>query len=316
MNIVFLMDPLDTINTYKDTTYVLMLAAEQQGHSVHYLGNGGITLKDGAVHFSTTLVTPTTSHNQPFIDLQEKKLTQDDVDIVFIRTDPPFDEQYLMNTWLLERLPAHIPVLNSPSGIRTVNEKIWATQFTDLIPDTVVTRQKSEYYAFLKKHKTIIAKPTNGFGGSGVFKVNDNDSNRHVIFESLSKNGKSEVILQRYIAESSLGDKRILLLNGEPLGAVLRVHADGEHRNNFFSGGTAEPATITKRDHVIIEALKPHLKQLGLYFVGIDIIGDFLIEVNVTSPTCVQEMNRFKHTHLEDLVIEFAVTLAKEKQGE
>jgi glutathione synthase len=315
MNIVFLMDPLETIKPLKDTSYALMIAAKKKGHTVYFLGNGDIFFRDSSIHFDVTEVSPTENTNQPFIIGAAKCLHADEVDIVFIRTDPPFDERYLMNTWLLDHVPSSVLVLNSPHGLRTVNEKIWAAQFTDLIPNTLISRKKSHFYQFLERHHTIIAKPTNGFGGAGVFKVNKDDSNASVIFESLSQNGTQEVILQRFVTESSLGDKRVLLLNGKPLGALLRVHASGDHRNNFFSGGHPEPATLTPRDMDIIERLEPHLKKLGLYFVGIDIIGNYLIEVNVTSPTCIQEINRLESTHLEDQVIEFAVNLAKERQG-
>jgi glutathione synthase len=157
--------------------------------------------------------------------------------------------------------------------------------------------------------KDVIAKPTDGFGGQSIFHIKANGPNMNVILETLTNNWTNDIIVQKYIPEAQHGDKRILLLNGNPLGAVLRLHADNDHRNNFFSGGKPHAAEITKRDQEIIDHIKPELKKLGLYFVGIDIIGDYLIEINVTSPTCLQEMNRLYHDHLEDRVIDFSEKL-------
>ena len=196
-------------------------------------------------------------------------------------------------------------VVNNPTGIRTVNEKIWATQFTNIIPSTLVGRHKQDLREFLARHKHIVAKPTDGFGGQSVFQIKEKDVNTNVIFETLTNMHTKDIILQQFIPESNDGDKRILLLNGDPLGAVLRVHSENDHRNNFFSGGKPQPADITERDQKIIDVLKPHLKKLGLYFVGIDIIGNYLVEVNVTSPTCLQEMNRLNGVELQHDVISF-----------
>ena len=305
MNFIFLMDPLETVKMEKDTSFILMLAAHRKGHRVYYLADGGITLKDGMVFFFVMEVIPQQVSKEPFIKKSAKILSQDDVQSVFVRLDPPFDEAYLMNTWLLERLPKKTFVINNPAGIRTVNEKIWATQFTKIIPKTIVSRDKTQLKEFLLKEKTVVAKPTNGHGGAGIFIVQANDPNVNVIFETLSQNWSREIILQKYIPQAKNGDKRILLLNGEPLGAVLRLHGKDDHRNNFFAGGKPLATIITANDKKIIAILKPHLQSLGLYFVGIDIIGNYLIEVNVTSPTCLQEMNRFYHQRLEDKVIAF-----------
>ena len=253
---------------------------------------------------------------KPFIIGPKVILTDQSVDAVFVRNDPPFDQQYLMNTWLLDRLSHHIPVINSPRGLRTVNEKIWASQFTSIVPRTLVTRDRADMMRFIAKEKDVIAKPTDAFGGQMVFRVKKNDSNINVILEALTQRGTREIILQQYIPAAVKGDKRILLLNGEPLGAVLRVHAPGEHRNNFFAGGKPVAAKITPRDKEIISILKPHLQRLGLYFVGIDVIGDYLIEVNVTSPTCLQEMNRLYKKHLENQVIDFVEDLIAKRKTE
>ncbi len=305
MNFLFVMDPLETVKVSKDTSFIFMVGAVRRGHKVFYVPSGGVSLDRGRVLFEALPVIARMDPDQPFERGRWTRLDDRQVDAVFIRSDPPFDQRYLMDTWLLERLPVGVPVINSLAGIRTVNEKLWATQFTDIIPPTMVTSQKELYDAFLAEQGTIVAKPTDGHGGEGVFIVRRGDSNAAVIFELLSDHGRREAILQPFVQAAEEGDKRILLLDGRPLGAVLRVHGEGEHRNNFYAGGKPAPTTITDRDRHIIDTLAPHLRELGLHFVGIDVIGDYLIEVNVTSPTCLQEINQLYGLRLEDRVIEY-----------
>lgn len=312
MNFIFLMNPLETVNVKKDTTLMLMLASHQKGHRVYFLPQGGIVLKDNRVFFQTTEVLPQYDQQKPFMKKKSTILSQGEVDCVFIRTDPPFDEQYLLDTWLLDRLPKSVVVINSPNGIRTVNEKLWVTQFSNLIASTLVSRQKTEILDFLDTHQEVVLKPTDGYGGQSIFYLRHGEKNNHVIIETLTQRGQRYVIAQQYVPEAQDGDKRILLLAGDLLGAVLRLHPQDDHRNNFFAGGKPLPAQITKRDQQIIRTLKPALKKLGLYLVGIDIIGEYLIEVNVTSPTCLQEINRLYDTHLEMKVVAFAEGLVKD----
>jgi glutathione synthase len=309
MKYLFLMDPLETVVFEKDTTLMLMLEAHARGHEVYYLPKEGISLVEGKLFFHVTKVKPQAIAHEPFIQEHLARLSQDDVGAIFIRPDPPFDEAYLVNTWLLDHLPSRIPVINRPSGVRTVNEKIWSAQFTGIIPPTIVSCNQHELLEFAHKYKNIIAKPTNAFGGHSVFHIEVGHTNTNVILETLSKRYEDTIILQKYVPESRLGDKRILLLNGEILGAVLRVHREGDHRNNFFAGGEAKAAVINDRDKQIVDTLKPHLQKLGLYFVGIDILGEYLIEVNVTSPTCLQEMNRLYNVQLQEKIIDFVETL-------
>ena len=309
MKFIFLMDPLETVNFEKDTTLALMWGARGRGHEVYFLPAAGMTLKNGRVVFHATKVIPQKIKAKPFLIKQKLDLAAEKVDAVFVRTDPPFDEEYLMHTWLLDRLPRHVAVINRPSGIRTVNEKVWAAQFSSLVPSTIVSRDREQLQNFIKKEKNVIAKPTNGHGGRAVFVIKFGDTNTNVILETLSEKFTTEIILQRYVPAAAKGDKRILLLNGDPLAAVLRVHAADDHRNNFFAGGKPAATKITARDREIIETLKPYLRDLGLYFVGIDILGEYLIEVNVTSPTGLQEMNRLYSQRLEERVMVFAENL-------
>jgi glutathione synthase len=311
MKYLFLMDPLESVIFEKDTTFMLMLGAHRRGHDIYYLPEDGISFVEGKLYFHAIRVIPQPIAHMPFKEEFSVRLSQDDINAVFIRPDPPFDEKYLLNTWLLDHLPKHIAVINDPSGIRTVNEKIWASQFKSVTPPTIISANKSDLLDFIAKHKNAIAKPTDGFGGKSVFHIEKENTNTNVILETLTERYNKAIVVQKYVPESKNGDKRILLLGGNVLGALLRVHEAGEHRNNFYAGGKPMPASINARDKKIIALLKPHLKKLGLHFVGIDILGDYLIEVNVTSPTCLQEMNRLYDLKLEEKVIAFVEKLVK-----
>lgn len=302
MKFIFLMDPLHTVNIKKDTTYAFMIESHRRGHQIFYLKKSGITLKD-QLFFDVEEVIPTQKKENPFIPKGKVTLSESEADVLFIRTDPPFDERYITNTWLLDRAQ-HIKIVNNPTGVRTVNEKIWATQFKELIPTTIISASISTLKEFLSEHKKIVLKPTNSFGGQSIFILEEQNPNLNVILELVTQKETTHTIAQRYIPEATIGDKRILLLNGDPLGAVLRVHSKDDHRNNFMAGGNAVKTDITDREYTIIETLKPHLETLGLFFVGIDIIGDYLIEVNVTSPTCIQEMMVLDNKNLTALVID------------
>ncbi len=311
MKFLFLMDPLETVIFEKDTTFIIMLSAHARGHEIYYLPEDGISFVEGRVYFHVTKVIPQAIAHMPFKEEHSARLSQDDIHAVFIRPDPPVDERYLMNTWLLDHLPKHIAVINNPSGIRTVNEKVWASQFKNITPPTIISANKGELMDFIAKHKNIIAKPTNAFGGASVFHIEKGSTNTKVILETLTESYNRAIVVQKFIHESKNGDKRILLLDGKILGALLRMHEDGEHRNNLFAGGAPKPTTINAKDKKIISILKPHLRKLGLYLVGIDILGDYLIEVNVTSPTCLQEMNRLYNVKLEEKIIDFVENLIK-----
>ena len=314
MNILFLMDPLDTVDYRKDTTFAFMLGASRRDHDVFYLPTGGIHLSGNSARFDATPVVPRDDPAHLFDVSPAISLPDSDVDAIFIRSNPPFDAQYLMNTWLLEPLCDRVAIINDPRGVRGANEKLWAMSFPELMPPTLVTRSREMFHEFLDENESIVAKPTDGFGGLGVFVVRRGDPNAQVIFETLSDNGRREIVLQGMVPEARHGDKRILLLNGNILGAVLRVQTGEDHRNNFFAGAKPQPAEITSRDREIVDALQPSLVEQGLYFAGIDILGDRLIEVNVTSPTCLQEINEITGDHLEDRVIEFAETLSRERR--
>ncbi|RAP29898.1 glutathione synthase [Candidatus Marinamargulisbacteria bacterium SCGC AG-343-D04] len=305
MNILFLMKGLETIIPEKDTSLLFMQEAQRRGHTVYFLPQGGCSLTPTGALFHVKRCLCVDKGSFPLDVLDEEVLSESDVDVVFIRTDPPFDTAYLTDMWVLEQLSSKIRCINTPLGIRTVNEKIWITQFKDLIPPTLLSSSKKEILSFIEEHQHVIVKPCDGFGGDSIFTVMNNDLNKQVILEMMTQHFTQYCVIQSYISESKVGDKRILLCNGEILGAVLRVHSAEDHRNNFFAGGTAQFAEITDRDRHVVSVLKPHLSRLGLSFVGIDIIGDFLIECNVTSPTCLKEMSHVMNKSLERVAFDY-----------
>jgi glutathione synthase len=326
MRFVFLMDPIESVKARTDTSFIFMIGAQRQAHEIWFCATRDISILDGKVHMKSKQVRAiepvglydlegTDNPTCPFEVLESRTLIDSEIDAVFIRTDPPFDAGYLMNTWMLDHLPDTSLVLNSPQAIRDVNEKVWCSRFTEFTPRTLITADMELYLKFLDEEKQVIVKPCDGFGGAGIFRIEQGKANARVAFETLSNRGQEEVIVQAYVKEASQGDKRILLLNGEILGAVLRVHGADDHRNNFYAGGSAVACEITEREKEICAALKPWLQEKGLYFTGIDFLGDKLTEVNVTSPTCMQEMNRLYDLKLEDTVIAFVENLIISKRN-
>lgn len=302
MNFAFLIDPPESLHIEKDTSFALMLEAQRRGHGVFVLERGDMSLEAGKLMLGTRTAKVADDSQRPFELSAATVKAADEVDVLFVRTDPPFDTAYLTDTWLLSHAQNRPLVLNAPHGLRTINEKIWAAQFADITPTTLITASEAEFKAFLSQHKTVVVKPTDGFGGSAVFLLSHGDKNAAVAFETLQRMS-GYVIVQAYIPAATAGDKRILLLNGEILGAVLRYHSGDDHRNNFAAGGKAMQTEISESDRIICERLKPHLLENGIFFAGIDIIGDKLVEVNVTSPTCLREMQRYYKENLAERVI-------------
>ncbi len=306
MKFAFLIDPLKTLNIAKDTSLLLMSEAFKRKHRTFIFTQDDITLQGDVVTIALQRILRRDGVNSLSFNVDSiTKMKAEELDAIFIRKDPPFDQNYLSNTWILEFVSKKVLILNDPRGIRNTNEKICAHHFKKFIPETLITKNIADYKYFLKQHKNVILKPIDGFSGKNIFLVRQNDLNANAIFENITKDKKDYIIVQKYIRSATLGDKRILLLNGEPLGAILRLHSKGDHRNNFAAGGSAQKIKINKKDMEIVNALKPYLQKNGLYFVGIDIIGTFLTEINVTSPTCLQEMNKIYNKNLEKNVIDF-----------
>ncbi len=303
--LAFVMDPIDAVSIDADTTFVLMLEAQARGHQVFYVDPADLSVADGR---PASLVTPVTLRREAgnHVDKGQTRgvVLDESMDVVFQRVDPPVNAEYIVATQILG-LCEHALVLNRPQSLLAYNEKLFALLFRDLMTETIVTRRSAELLAFMTKlGGEMILKPLDGKGGEGVFHLRKGDRNLFSIIEQSTRFGARPVMAQRYLPEIRGGDKRILLLEGEPLGAVLRVPTEAEVRANLHVGGRAERAEIGPVDHRIIERLAPVLRREGLFFVGIDVIGDRLTEVNITSPTGIQEINALESTRLEASVIQ------------
>ena len=311
LRMAFVMDPVGTINTEKDTTFVLMLEAQSRGHEVLYLELKDLLVKNAKPYGSASRIT--LKRGADYYKLGKRETVEmGSFDAVWMRKDPPFNQDYIYATYILSLIDrSKTKVINNPRGIRESNEKLYTLYFPEWIPGSVVTKDIAELQKFLTEAGgEIVVKPLDGHGGEGVFYVREGDRNSNVILETVTGFGKQYVLAQKFIKEVSEGDKRIILLNGEPLGAVLRVpKPGGEFRCNFHSGGSPAKSDLTERDIKICKALSRRLKEDGLYFVGIDVIGGYITEINTTSPTGVQEINRLNGVKLEAEVIDFAEAL-------
>lgn len=302
MKHAFIMDPPARVRAYKDTTYFLMLAAAERGHRVCALAQNALRLDGGRVRAEVTWMQVNADHARPFTVIERGDCDLGAMDAVWIRTDPPFDRRYFYATLLLDYLPPATRVINRPSGIRNWNEKLAALHYPQFSPPTLVTVEPARIDAFAEQHGRIVIKPVDGFGGKGIaFYGGDDDD------DSVDTAGRW-VVAQAYLPAAQDGDKRVLLLDGEPLGAILRVHAAGEELNNLDAGGSANPAELDACDIEICAALKPGLNEQGIRFAGIDIIGGKLIEVNVTSPTGLQELCRFSGEDFHHRIIDAATS--------
>lgn len=301
----FVMDPIEAISIQADTTFVLMLEAQSRGHQVFHVDPADLNVREGRAAASVSPVTLRHEQGNHVEKGPARNVVLDqDVDVVFQRTDPPVNADYIVATQILE-LCERTLVLNRPQSLLAYNEKLLALHFREFMPETIVTRRSADLLAFMTKlGGEMILKPLDGKGGEGVFHVHERDRNLFSIIEQSTRLGTRSVMAQRYLPEIRNGDKRILLLEGEPLGALLRVPSEAESRANLHVGGRAEKTELNAADRRIIDELAPLLRREGLFFVGIDVIGDRLTEVNITSPTGVQEINALDKTRLEARVIE------------
>ena len=294
------MDPMDGIDIDADSTFVLALEGQRRGHRLyHYLpadlsfNMGRITAKARPLEVRRVRGDHFTLGELETIDLRT-------MDVVLMRQDPPFDMSYISATHLLEHIQPETLVVNDPVQVRNAPEKLFVTHFTELMPPTVITADAAEVAAFRAEHRDIILKPLYGNGGAGVFHLAPQDENLSALLEMFTEFYREPIIVQRYLPEIKAGDKRIILIDGEFVGAVNRIPLDGEARANFHAGGRAEKTSLSAREREICAAIGPTLKERGLIFVGIDVIGDYLTEINVTSPTGLQEINRLDGVALEE----------------
>jgi len=293
MRILFIIDALEALDLAGDTSYALMLEASRRGHEIWTCGieHLGLEHDDAVAAACPTLVRGGSAAREAFVTDERTRIPLEAFDSVWMRKDPPLDMTYLHATWILDRARDKTLLVNDPRGLRDLNEHLSVLAFPELTPPTIVTRSIPRLREFLvEQGGAIVVKPIEGHGGAGIFKVIDGDPNTSSIFESATENGRSWTMAQRFIPEVSAGDKRIVLVDGVPIGAVLRVAGAAEARSNFHAGGRAQRTEITDEDRVIIRAIAPTLKRHGQHFVGIDVIGGRLTEINITSPTGIRHI--------------------------
>jgi glutathione synthase len=288
------MDPIETINPRGDSTFALMLEAQARGHGLDYYTPPALGMRDGRLFANVQAVEVVDREKGEHFKLGEgRDVALADYDVVLMRQDPPFDMNYITLTHMLERIHPGTFVVNPPAAVRNAPEKILVTAFPELMPPTLVTRDRRRIAAFRKEHGNIILKPLYGNGGAGVFHIQDGDMNLAALVELFEQSFREPFMVQRYLPEVRQGDKRIILVDGEPAGAINRVPAEGEARSNMHVGGRPELSELTDREREICARIAPALKERDMIFVGIDVIGGYLTEINVTSPTGIREIKRF-----------------------
>ncbi|AUX26170.1 glutathione synthetase [Sorangium cellulosum] len=296
MRFVFVMDPLSRVTHDKDTSFAFIRAAQARGHESYHCLPSDLSIDGGEAHASACPVL--ISDAPPYISLDlaggPRRLRLADVDAIFIRKDPPFDRGYLYATLMLERARRCPLIVNDPRGLRDANEKLYALNFPEWTPRTLVTADREQIHAFVRAlGGAAVIKPLDGAGGLGVLQISERDKNARAIADMMTGEGRRLAMVQEYLPAVVEGDKRILLLDGEPLGAILRVPRDDDHRSNIHVGGRVVSTELTPRERDLVRAVAPRLRADGLFFVGLDVIGERLTEVNVTSPTGIQELGRF-----------------------
>ncbi|QHS11425.1 glutathione synthase [Sinimarinibacterium sp. NLF-5-8] len=294
------MDPIDHIKPYKDTTLALMLAAQKRGWQVFYLQMHDLWIRDGVAMARARAVT-VFDDNQHWFELGptlEQPLGQ--FDAALMRKDPPFDMAFVAATYILERAQEQgALVVNNPRALRDANEKVFISWFAQCCAPTVIARDDATLRAFAAEHGDVIFKPLDGMGGQGIFRINADGMNLGAVIETLTQNGQQHIMAQRYIPDIKHGDKRILMVDGEPVPYCLaRIPKDGEVRGNIAAGGHGEVRALTERDRWIAAQVGPRLREMGLLLVGLDVIGDYLTEINVTSPTCAREIDAAQNTDI------------------
>jgi glutathione synthase len=316
LTVGFLMDPLEGVVVNHDSTFAMMLEAQARGHTVRYFEQGWLHFAGGCARSRMRTVRVKREAGAHFEVLEESVQPVHSLDALFLRKDPPVDVEFLHATQLVELNGSHRAPLfvNSPAGIRDANEKLFALRFSDLMPETMIARGFALLRDFISRHpEGTILKPVDGFGGLGVVFLTPQDRNTRSLIEMLTRSGREAVVAQAYVPQSRAGDKRIILVEGEPVGAVLRVPAADDNRGNMAAGGKPVKTELTAREREICKRLKPALLERGLLLVGIDILGDFLTEVNVTSPTGLVEIDALDHTSVEARVLEMTERLARSR---
>ncbi|PLR34999.1 glutathione synthase [Chimaeribacter californicus] len=286
------MDPISSINIKKDTSFAMLLEAQRRGWEIHYMEMNDLYLRGGEARARTRLLSVEQNYEQWYQFGGEQDIPLHQLDTILMRKDPPFDTEFIYATYILERAEDKgTLIVNKPQSLRDCNEKLFTAWFPELTPDTLVSRDKAHLRNFHQEHGDVILKPLDGMGGASIFRVKQDDPNVSVIIETLTEHGSRYCMAQNYLPAIKEGDKRVLVVDGEPVPYCLaRIPAQGETRGNLAAGGRGEARPLSESDWQIARTVAPILKQKGLIFVGLDIIGDRLTEINVTSPTCAREI--------------------------
>ena len=298
------MDPIEAIRIDLDSTFALMMGAQARGHEIFYARVEGLFAEAGKAWANAYPVTLKARQGEHAELGEETALCLSDVDVVWMRKDPPFNMGYIFVTYLLDLAAEDALVVNAPEGLRSFNEKAWTLHFPELVPESLITRSQAQLRDMMARLGPIVVKPLDGNGGEGVFIVRPDDPNIGVILETATQHEGRVILAQRYLPEAREGDKRIILVDGEPVGGCLRVPAGVDHRGNIHVGAKVLATALNERDLEICHAIGPALREAGQIFVGIDVIGGYLTEVNVTSPTCIHEINRFDGIAIEELILD------------
>ncbi len=302
LRVAIQMDPIAAIDIDADSTFALALEAQKRGHALLYYVPQHLSMYDSVVRAKAQSLTVRREKGNHYDVGDAGMVTLADMDVVLMRQDPPFDMSYITATHLLERIHPKTLVVNDPMHVRNAPEKIFVTEFEGVMPPTLISSDEDDIKAFRADHKDIIVKPLYGNGGAGVFRLQPDDQNLNALLELFAELYREPVIAQKYLPDVRKGDKRIILVDGKPVGAINRVPAEGETRSNMHVGGKPMKSDLTPREQEICEIIGPSLRERGLIFVGIDVIGHYLTEINVTSPTGIQEIERFDGTNIAALI--------------
>ncbi len=299
LKVAIQMDHVSTIDITGDSTFVLGLEAQRRGHQLFHYTPGQLAMSDSCIIANVQPMDLSRDPENHFTLGKAFTMLLEEVDVILLRQDPPFNMAYITTTHLLERVHPKTLVINNPREVRNAPEKLFVTEFPEFMPPTLISSEPSMIHAFRDKHHDIILKPLYGNGGAGVIRVKKDDENLNSLLEMFAERNREPLVIQAYLKDVRSGDKRIILIDGEPVGATNRIPKTGEARSNMHVGGQAKKTTLTSREQDICAAIGPILKSRGLVFVGIDVIGGYMTEINVTSPTGLQEINKFNGACLE-----------------
>lgn len=289
-----LMDPIESINTTKDSSFAMLLAAQKRGWPLYYMQQSDIYMLGATAMAKAQCIKVTDNHENWYTSQAAEDIELASLDVILMRKDPPFDIEYITSTYILEMAEREgSQIVNRPASLRDANEKMFITHFPQCCTPMMVTCSASLVRQFIHEQKDVIVKPLDGMGGESIFRLTPEDPNISVILETITQHGHKTIMAQRFIPEITEGDKRILLVNGEPVPyALARIPAQGETRGNLAAGGSGIGIELTERDHWICQQVGPKLREMGILFAGIDVIGDYLTEINITSPTCIRELDK------------------------